>query len=165
MNEEICITIVGAGVVGCAISYELSKICSGNIVVIEKNPQINGENQSSRNSGVIHAGIFYPKDISCLKAKLCVEGNKLIYDFCDKYKVLCKKTGKIVVATNELEIDYLNDVFRIANENGVENVEFLSENDIKKFEPNVFGIAGLYIPSSGIVEATQLVNKLYQLVV
>ncbi len=162
MTEEVRITIVGAGVVGCAIAYELSKDFNENIVVIEKNSQINGENQSSRNSGVIHAGIFYSKDFSPLKSKLCIEGNRLLYDFCEKNNVAFKKTGKLVIATENIELEYLDDVFKTANENGVEGIKYLDQDEIKRFEPNVSGIAALYVPSSGIVESTQLVTKLYK---
>ncbi len=164
MTERVDITIIGAGVVGCSIAYELSRVFpDDNIIVVEKNLQINGENQSSRNSGVIHAGIFYNKKLSPLKAKLCLEGNRLLYEFCKKNNVLHKNTGKIVVATEDIEIDYLNDVLKIAKENGVEGIRELSSQEIKQLEPNIFGIAGLYVPSSGIVETTQLINKLSQL--
>ena len=79
MGEEVFITVIGAGVVGCAVAYEISQNIKQDIVVIEKNPRINGENQSSRNSGVVHSGIYYPRDFGPLKTRLCVEGNGLIY--------------------------------------------------------------------------------------
>ncbi|MBM3707042.1 MAG: NAD(P)/FAD-dependent oxidoreductase [Actinobacteria bacterium] len=165
--EEIHITIIGAGAVGCAIAYELSRYFSDEksreIVVVEKNEQINGENQSSRNSGVIHAGIYYPKDFGPLKSKFCVEGNNLLYNFCSKYDVPCRKTGKLVVAVNKLEEEYLEDVYRIAVENQVSGVRYLSKEEIKKFEPNVEGISALYVPASGIVEPTCLVSRFYKI--
>ncbi len=75
MSEKVDITIIGAGVIGCAVAYRIASEYTGlkDIVVIERNSQINGENQSSRNSGVIHAGVYYPSDVGPLKAKLCVE--------------------------------------------------------------------------------------------
>jgi L-2-hydroxyglutarate oxidase LhgO len=163
LTDKIGITIIGAGVVGCAVACEVSRIFDGDIVVIEKNPQINGENQSSRNSGVLHAGIYYQKDLSPLKARLCVEGNNLMYGFCEENRIPCRKTGKLVVATEDIELEYLNDVVRISRENGVENVRLLSKNEINDFEPNVRGIAAAFVPSSGIIDPAALVEKLFKL--
>ena len=89
MTEKVNITIIGAGAVGCALAYTLSRGAgsSRDIVVIEKNRQVNGENQSSRNSGVIHAGVYYPRSIGPLKARLCVEGNRMLYEFCSRYEI------------------------------------------------------------------------------
>jgi len=161
MSEEIALTIIGAGAVGCAVACEISRDFSGDIAVVEKNSRITGENQSSRNSGVIHAGIYYPGDIGPFKASMCVEGNSLLYEFCKNNNVLHKKTGKLVVATEEPELEYLEDVRRIALENGVPDIRIIGKDEIKKFEPNVSGIAALYVPSSGIIEPTRLVEKLH----
>jgi L-2-hydroxyglutarate oxidase LhgO len=163
MSEDIYITIIGAGVIGCAIAYEISSKSKKNIVVIEKNNQIKGENQSSRNSGVIHAGIYYPKDIEPLKAKLCVEGNSLMYEFCNKYNIGHKKTGKLVVATNQLEEEYLEDTYRIAIENKVPGVKTIGCKEVKKLEPNVRALSALYVPTSGIIDSTNLTDRLYRI--
>lgn len=162
MTDEVLITIVGAGAVGCAIANEISGDIDGDIVVIEKNSQVNGENQSSRNSGVIHAGIYYPKDLGPLKARLCVEGNRLLYEFCRTESVPAAKCGKLVVATNEIEEEYLEDVRKIAEENEVPDVKVIDRIKIKKLEPNISGISALYVPTSGIIEATSFVNALYR---
>ncbi|HEX7561088.1 MAG TPA: FAD-dependent oxidoreductase, partial [Candidatus Humimicrobiaceae bacterium] len=162
MTDEVLITIIGAGAVGCAIANEISGAVDGEIVVIEKNSQINGENQSSRNSGVIHAGIYYPDDIGPLKARLCVEGNSLLYEFCRANSVPFAKCGKLVVATNELEEEYLEDVRRISEKNEVPGVELIDKSRIKKLEPNISGKSALYVPTSGIIEATSFVNTLYR---
>ncbi|MCK5567496.1 MAG: NAD(P)/FAD-dependent oxidoreductase [Actinomycetia bacterium] len=165
MSEKVNITIIGAGVIGCAVAYRIASECKGSkdIVVVERNSQINGENQSSRNSGVIHAGVYYPSDIGPLKAKLCVEGNKMLYEFCKMHGIPHKKCGKLLVATDLLEEEYLYDVHRIASENGVPGLEIIGQKDISGFEPNVYGIRALYVPTSGVVESTALVNKLYDL--
>ncbi|HAJ95701.1 MAG TPA: hypothetical protein DCP02_05645 [Actinobacteria bacterium] len=165
MSEKVNITIIGAGVIGCAIAHCLSRNIgsSKDIVVIEKNEQINGENQSSRNSGVIHAGVYYPNNIGPLKAKLCVKGNKMLYDFCAEYKIPHKKCGKLIVATDSLEEQYLEDVYEIAKRNRVPGLRLIDKKEIKKMEANVYGTAALYVPTSGIIEATSLVNKLYRL--
>ena len=87
MTDEVLITVVGAGVIGCAIAAEITGFVQGDVVIVEKNSQVNGENQSSRNSGVIHAGIYYPRSLGPLKARLCVEGNRMLYEFCQVYFV------------------------------------------------------------------------------
>lgn len=165
MSEKVDITIIGAGVVGCALAYELSRDNGGSsdIVVIERNKQVNGENQSSRNSGVIHAGVYYPKSMGPLKARLCVEGNKMLYEFCLKYDVPHKKCGKLIVATDELEKEYLADVYNIAKDNGVPGLKKIDKSRIKDLEPNVEGMSALYVPTSGVIEATSLVNQLQHL--
>jgi L-2-hydroxyglutarate oxidase LhgO len=165
MSEKVDITIIGAGVIGCAIAYRIASEYKGSkdIVVIERNSQINGENQSSRNSGVIHAGVYYPRDIGPLKAKLCVEGNRMLYEFCIMHDIAHKKCGKLIIANDALEEEYLYDVCRIASENNVPYLEILDQKDITALEPNVCGVRALYVPTSGVVESTSFVNKLYDL--
>lgn len=96
MNKQSVVIICG-GIVGYAIAYEISKTKRFDITLIEKNRTIPELNQSSRNAGVIHSGIYYPKDIEPLKAKLCTEGNKLLYAFCLKYNLPHKKNGMLLV--------------------------------------------------------------------
>jgi L-2-hydroxyglutarate oxidase LhgO len=162
MAERVKITVVGAGVVGCAIAYRLSKKYD-EIFVIEKNPKVTSENQSSRNSGVIHAGIYYPKDESPLKAKLCVEGNRMLYDFCQEFDVPCKQTGKLVLATEVWQLDFLRDTFQIALKNGVPGAKIISAEEAREMEPNMQCIQAAHFPTSGIVEPTQLVYRLFTL--
>jgi len=160
---DIKIAIIGAGVIGCSVAHELSQNFSGDIAVIEKNSKVTGENQSSRNSGVIHAGVYYPKDFGPLKASLCVEGSRLLYEFCEKHNIAHKKTGKLIVAVNRMQEEYLEDVLRIAGENKVSQVKKIDKNDIKKYEPNVNGVAAVFIPDTGIIEPTNLVEKIKNL--
>jgi glycerol-3-phosphate dehydrogenase len=87
----------------------------------------------------------------------------MLYDFCSQHKIPHRKCGKIIVATNELEEEYLADVYRIARENKVPGVKVINRKDIRKLEPNVEGISALYVPTSGIIEATSLLNKLHRL--
>lgn len=162
MSERVPITIVGAGVVGCAIAYQLSKKYDG-IFVFEKNIKVTAENQSSRNSGVIHAGVYYPRDLGKIKGEMCVKGNKKLYDFCTEFDVPHAQTGKIIIAVNEREIEYLEDTVKIAKENNVPGAKIISAADVKKLEPNVECIKAAHFPTSGIVEATQLVHRLYGL--
>jgi L-2-hydroxyglutarate oxidase LhgO len=163
MSEEIQITIIGGGVIGCAVAYELSRDSDLEIALIERNRQINGENQSSRNSGVIHSGIYYSRKTGPLKARLCVEGNRLLYQFCREHSVPHKKTGKLVVATDKLEEEYLADIYKTALDNQVPGVKMISGRKVINYEPNVRAVSALYVPTTGIVEPTILVDRLYRI--
>ena len=108
--------IIGAGVVGLAIAREISQKNS-DVIILEKEPKI-GQITSSRNSGVIHAGIYYqPKS---LKSKLCVEGNKLLYEYAKKFNVPHVNTKKIIVANNDLQLHQVQQIKAQAETNGVE---------------------------------------------
>ena len=162
MSDRVSLTIIGAGVVGCAIAYKLSSKFE-DIVVVEKNSKVTAENQSSRNSGVIHSGIYYPPDRGKLKAQLCMPGNEQLYEFCKEFNVPHAQTGKLVVAAKEQELDYLEDTMRIARENKVPGAKLLSAEEAQKMEPNIRCLKAGYFPTSGIVEPTQLIHKLYSL--
>ncbi len=163
MSNEISIAIVGGGVVGCAVAWELSRHYDG-IFVFEKNPGITqGENQSSRNSGVIHSGIYYDQKTRPLKAELCVKGNRFLYDFCDRHEVPALKTGKLMVATNGYEDNVLDIYLERARQNRVPGVKKISGAKVKKLEPNVKAISALFVPTAGIVEPTTLTYRLYTL--
>lgn len=155
------IYIVGGGVVGLSVGCELLRKSGVNVFIIEKNSKIRGDNQSSRNSGVIHAGIYYPASKSPLKARLCVEGNHLLYDFCLRHNVPHKKTGKLVVASSKADIEYLEDTFKIGSENGVPDLTWVEGEDISSYEPNVRGERALLVPTSGVVDSTSLVARLH----
>jgi L-2-hydroxyglutarate oxidase LhgO len=157
------ITIIGAGAVGCALAHELAQRPGAEIMVVEQNERIPGENQSSRNSGVVHAGIYYPPATEPLKARLCVEGNRRLYAFCHKYDVPCLPCGKLVVAAAEYEEEYLDEVVALARANGVPGVEKVTAARARELEPNVRARCALRVPTSGIVEAALLVRRLYDL--
>lgn len=132
--------------------------------MFEKNPGITqGENQSSRNSGVIHSGIYYDQETRPAKAALCVEGNRLLYEFCDQYQVPAVKTGKLIVATTDEEDSVLDLYFARAKENGVSAVEKISGRQVSQLEPNVKAKSALKVPSAGVVEPTSLVYRLHTL--
>jgi len=163
MTETVPITIIGGGAVGCAIAYELSRRVDDEIFLLERNRKIRGENQSSRNSGVIHAGIYYPKKKGPLKARFCVEGNKMLYEFCAEHNVPHKKTGKLVVATNHREEEYLEDVLAVSLDNSVPGVTRISGEEAKAMEPNVNATSAIHVPTSGIIEPTEYVSRLHHL--
>ncbi|MBN2012006.1 NAD(P)/FAD-dependent oxidoreductase [candidate division KSB1 bacterium] len=162
MVERVRLTIIGGGVVGCAIAWQLSQKID-DLIVIEKNGSIKAENQSSRNSGVIHAGVYYPQSISPLKAKLCVEGNRLLYTFCEQYDVPHTRVGKLILAANEDELPYLYDTVMLAEENGVPDVRVLTPSEASEMEPNVHCVKAVLFPSSGVIEPSSLTYQLYTL--
>ncbi|MGD9268290.1 MAG: FAD-dependent oxidoreductase, partial [Desulfobacterales bacterium] len=152
MSEKINIAIIGGGIIGCCIAHELTKNQS-DIYVFEKNPGITrGENQSSRNSGVLHAGIYYEQDLRPLKARFCVEGNQIWYAFAQKYQLPCQQTGKLIVAADASESRVLDQYLQQAKINGVPDVRRIDTDEIKRLEPNVNAYAALLVPTSGIID-------------
>ena len=151
---EITTTIVGAGVVGLAVAAELSRTRKG-VLILERN-QAFGQETSSRNSEVIHAGIYYAKDSQ--KAKLCVEGNRLLYRLCEQRRIPHRRCGKLIVATEKEEEAMLATIQDRARENGVEALEMLSARQIKALEPNVKACAALFSPSTGIIHSHRLMR-------
>jgi L-2-hydroxyglutarate oxidase LhgO len=153
---EAQITVIGAGVIGLAVARELA--CSGkDVLVIEKNLSF-GQETSSRNSEVIHAGIYYPTE--SLKAKTCVEGKQLLYEFCRKNKIAYKNTGKLIVAIKDDEVQDLENLLKNGQRNGLNDLRFLSRDEIKKMEPHVESKAAIYSPSSGIIDSHGLMKNL-----
>ncbi|MEJ2745925.1 MAG: FAD-dependent oxidoreductase, partial [bacterium] len=146
--EHIDITIIGAGIVGLAIAYEMSDT-GRNIVVIERNDGF-GRETSSRNSEVIHGGIYYPE--GSLKASLCVEGRKLVYDICRRHGIPFRKTGKIIVAPTPAQIPKLERLKKRGDANGVENLCMLDKSELAVLEPDVGAEAGLLSPETGIFD-------------
>lgn len=152
--EKTDILIIGAGVVGLAIAAELSEKYK-KILVLERHHSF-GQETSSRNSEVIHAGIYYPKDT--LKAKMCVEGRALLYEICQKNNIPFKKIGKLIVASEKDEIPLLEELFQIGKNNGVEDLRLINAADLRKIEQNVNGVAALYSPSTGIIDSHRLMQ-------
>jgi len=157
MLAEIDVAIIGAGVIGLAMAREIAQ-GKKEVFVFEKNRTF-GLETSSRNSEVIHAGIYYPED--SLKAKLCVEGRNLLYDLCDKHNISYNKCGKIIVAADESETNWLKELHEQGRRNGLDDLVLLSGTEVKKLEPNVEARAGLLSPSSGIFDSHNLLKFLY----
>ncbi len=153
MDAEI--TIIGAGVVGLAIAEKVSEEYK-NVFVIEKHSTF-GQETSSRNSEVIHAGIYYTRD--SLKARLCVEGNKMLYEYCAKYNVPFNNCGKLIVATSDLEIAEIEGIRQSAIFNGVTDLKVLGRQEIAELEPNIFALKALLSPSTGIIDTHSLMKQ------
>jgi L-2-hydroxyglutarate oxidase LhgO len=152
--EKADITIIGAGVIGLAIAAEVARP-DLNVFILEKNPS-HGGGISSRNSEVIHAGIYYPE--GSLKASLCVEGRQLLYDMAAGKGIPHKKIGKLIVANRPEEIEELERLFAQGRKNGVASLEMISKNQIARMEPNIQAEAALYSPETGIISAHDLMN-------
>lgn len=155
--EAANIVVVGAGVVGLAVAAQLSAT-NDAVYILERNERF-GQETSSHNSGVVHSGIHYPK--ATLKADLCVKGNPMIYDICERHQVSCKKLGKLTVAVTEEEIGQLENLRKMGEANGVEGLTFLDRDEVKTREPNVEVERALYSPSTGIVEPDELMYHFY----
>ena len=156
MINDAKITIIGAGVVGLAIAYELSKKYD-EIFIIEKNRNF-GEETSSRSSEVIHSGIYYPSN--SLKAKLCVEGRNLLYNFCTKYGVKFDKCGKLIVANTEDDLKQLDRLITQAINNGVNNVRKISTKEITQLEPNIEALEALHVSETGVLDSYGFMKEL-----
>lgn len=156
MEPDVNIAIIGAGVVGLAIAAKLSEKHK-NIFVIEKNSKF-GQETSSRNSEVVHSGLYYPT--GSLKAELCVKGKNLIYDLCDKNDIPYKKCGKLVVATKEDEVEQLYKLLEKGRENKVNDLKIIGKKEIEFLEPNIHAIKALYSPSTGIIDSHSLMKYL-----
>ena len=155
--DKVDIVIIGAGVIGLAIAYRLSKM-NKEIILLEKHEKF-GMEASSRNSEVIHAGIYYPE--TSLKARLCIEGNRLLYELCKKYDIPYRKTGKLIVANTQEEKDNVESLFQQGKKNGVLGLELLTEIQIKNLEPNIRANFALLSRETGIIDTHQLM-KFYE---
>lgn len=152
--EHSDITIIGAGVAGLAIaSFSASE--NNSVLLIERNSSF-GMETSSRSSEVIHAGIYYPKN--SLKGKLCIEGNKLIYEICSKNNIPHSNCGKLIIAVNDKEAEKLPALLQTAKDNGAEGVRIVDQDEIRQIEPKVFGVAAIFCPSSGVVDSHSLMK-------
>jgi len=152
--DQVNVLIIGGGVVGCAIAEVISRRWQ-DVFLVERNPKF-GMATSSRNSGVIHSGIYYPKD--SLKASLCVEGNRLTKEFCTAHGVPHRTTGKLVVAKAKEEEAALVALQKRGEGNGVEGLRLLDAAGIRANEPHVRGVAALDVPSTGICSSEELVH-------
>ncbi len=156
--DQFDLCVVGAGVVGISIAEYLARTMppSFSILLVEKNAMA-GQETSSRNSEVVHAGLYYPSD--SLKARLCVEAKKLLYRYCDDHGVPFRKTGKLIVAQSD-ELSSLESIFDTAIANGVNNLKWLDVNELQKEEPVISAVCALYSPDSGIVDSHAFMNSL-----
>jgi len=153
---EVDVLVIGAGVTGLSAAAQLA--ASGrSVCVLERRPSA-GMETSTHNSGVVHAGLYYPP--GTLKAQMCVEGSARLYSFCAKHRVPHQRCGKLVVATNEDEVPLIEALAKRGTENGAEGLEIVGPQFIRAREPHVSACAALWSPGTGRVEPEGLVKAL-----
>jgi len=157
--DRVNIVIVGGGVVGCAVARAVSARW-GDVFLIERMPKF-GMGASTRNSGVIHSGIYYPP--GTLKAQLCVEGNRMLHEFCSAHNVPHRNCGKLVVAHGPGQEAALERLATNGRANGVQGLRLVDRAAIRAREPHIEASAALEVPSTGIVSAEDLVKTLARL--
>ena len=154
--ESIDVVVIGGGVTGLASAAALAR--SGlDVCVLERHPKF-GMDTSTHNSGVIHAGIYHPAD--SLKARLCVEGARLLYAFCEQHHIPHARCGKLIVAFDADEAELLPALKRRGDANLVEGLTLVERDFIGRVEPHAAGVAAIYSPNTGIVEPEVLVQAL-----
>ena len=153
---HVDITIVGAGVIGLAAACAVSGR-GRQVVLIDKEPGP-GRETSSRNSEVIHAGIYYPS--GSLKARLCVEGARMLYAFCGQYQIPFQRIGKVIVASDAHEESAVEALWKKGEQNGAEGLSMLTRSDLKQREPHVSGVSALFSPNTGIIDTHLLIKRL-----
>ena len=157
--EPIDTAVIGGGVVGLAAALAVARR-GRSACVLEREPRP-GMGTSTHNSQVIHGGMYYPA--GSLKAKHCVAGARLLYEFCERYGVPYRRCGKLIVATDDHEVESLDQIRQRGLTNGVEGLEMVDSAFIARREPHVRGIAALWSPNTGIVEAEALIQALARL--
>ncbi|MCH8008056.1 MAG: NAD(P)/FAD-dependent oxidoreductase [Chloroflexi bacterium] len=153
--EYVDVAIIGAGVVGLAVAAELSS--DRSVALLERHESYGREN-SSHNSGVIHAGIYYPPD--WLKTTLCIAGNRLLYAWADDHSVRVRRTGKLIIAQDEGELPALEELLSAARLNGVPELELLSQRQVVSLEPSVEAVAAISSRSTGVIDQMELMRSL-----
>lgn len=149
MTARLDAVVVGAGVIGLAIARALSRT-GRDVVILEAEPTI-GAHGSSRNSEVVHAGIYYPP--GSLKATLCLEGKRRLYAYCDERSIACPRIGKLIVASEDREVAMLEQLRDNAQRSGLTDLELLDDKATRVLEPSVRAVGGLWSPSTGIIDS------------
>ncbi|MEZ8141927.1 L-2-hydroxyglutarate oxidase [Enterovibrio sp. FF113] len=153
--------VIGAGIVGLSVAHELqTRYPDAHVVVVDKEDQV-ASHQTGRNSGVIHAGVYYTP--GSMKAKFCTEGNLAIKAFCREHDIPFEECGKLLVATNDIELGRMEALKTRAQENGLE-FEVLDAAQLHQKEPNIEGVGAIFVPSTGIVNYRQICEKLGTLI-
>ena len=150
MTETVECAVIGAGAIGLAAARALA-LRGREVVVLEAADTI-GSGTSSRNSEVIHAGIYYPRD--SLKARLCVAGRRMLYRYCETHGIAHTRCGKLIVATDDAQLPALADVRRRAEDNGVDDLVLLDRDRTLELEPALWAVGALFSPSTGTVDST-----------
>ena len=154
-GKSFDILVIGGGIIGTATALSLQKRSKLNILLIEAEKSL-AAHQTGNNSGVIHSGLYYKP--GSLKAKNCTQGSEMLYRFCDEHNIPNEKCGKLVVAVSDREIDALDELYKKGVANGLVGIKKLGLEEIKNYEPHAAGIAGLFVPQTGIVDYSRVTN-------
>ncbi len=156
--EKIDLAVLGAGINGLLFAYEYSKLHPEHIIAVFEKEKYSGEHQSSRNSGVLHAGIYYPRD--SLKRSLCIQGNKRWRELVKELEVEINPCGKYVIATSDHEINELDLYYKKAIENDVPGIRWADEEEIKKLSKHVHVKKAFFSPSTAILDVSATLKSL-----
>ena len=155
--EKYDVIVVGAGIVGLATALQIKQQRPAlKVMVLEKESKV-AAHQTGNNSGVIHSGIYYKP--GSLKALNCIEGYHLLIEFCKVHQIPFELCGKIIVATSESELTALDNIYKRGVENGLTGLRYINSEEIKAIEPETYGVKGLVVPQTGIVDYKVVANK------
>jgi L-2-hydroxyglutarate oxidase len=161
MSTTLDLAVIGGGIVGCATALAISTRNPGlKIALLEKEPQL-ASHQTGHNSGVIHAGLYYKP--GSMKAETCATGREALYRFCSDHDIPHRRCGKVVVAVDDAELPALEELERRGQANGLEGLQRLSAAQLQEHEPHVRGVAGLFVPQTGIVDYVRVAQQLAEL--
>lgn len=152
------VIVIGGGIVGLATAWQIKKQSPDLTITILEKESGPANHQTGNNSGVIHSGLYYKP--GSLKATNCIHGYKLMLDFCRNEGVDFDLCGKVVVATDDHEVPYLETLFERGEQNGLTNLQWLTPEEIKEHEPYVNGVKGIYVPQTGIIDYKNVCEKL-----
>lgn len=155
--------IIGGGIVGLASAYHILKLQpTAKLAVLEKESAV-AAHQTGHNSGVIHSGIYYKP--GSLKAQNCINGYNMLLDFCNENNIKYDLCGKLIVAVNDSELPELDKLYKRGFENGLTKISYVSQAQIADYEPNLNGVKAISVPYTGIIDYTEVCEKLAALVI
>jgi L-2-hydroxyglutarate oxidase LhgO len=156
------VAVIGGGIVGLATALALAEsVPRARLIILDKEPRL-GSHQTGHNSGVIHSGVYYKP--GSLKARLCVEGGRLMKQFCDVHDIGWEGCGKVIVATDEREVPRLQSIHERGTANGLKGLRLLSGAEVAEYEPRCRAVRALLVPETGIVDYSQVAEKMAVLV-
>ncbi len=155
------VTVIGAGIVGLATAWQLLRHGTPNVLVLEAEPAV-AQHQTGHNSGVIHSGIYYKPGSA--KAHNCTTGREQLYQFCAEYGIAHDRCGKVIVATSPSQLPALANIEQRGLANGLTGLQQLNATQLKEHEPHVAGVAGLFVPQTGIVDYPGVATMLRELI-
>lgn len=160
-NKMFDFVVIGGGILGMSTAWQLQQKYPGRSVLVIEKESSAAQHQTGHNSGVIHAGVYYKP--GSLKAKFCREGNVATKAFCREHDIAFDECGKLLVATNSVELERMQGLVGRCAENGIE-IEVLDEQQLKQREPNITGVGAIFVPSTGIVDYTRISARMGELI-